>query len=43
MSVLADWEIKQLAEEEQMIEPFVDHLVSKEDVRKLLSYGLGSY
>ena len=40
MSVLADWEIKQLAEEEQMIEPFVDHLVSKEDGRKLLSYGL---
>jgi len=43
MSVLADWEIKQLAEEEGMITPFVDHLVSKEDGRKLLSYGLSSY
>ena len=43
MSVLADWEIKELAEKEQMIEPFVDHLVSKEDGRKLLSYGLSSY
>lgn len=43
MSVLADWEIKKLAEEEEMISPFVDRLVSKEDGRKLLSYGLGSY
>lgn len=43
MSVLADWEIKQLALEEEMISPFVDHLVSKEDNRKLLSYGLSSY
>ena len=43
MSVLADWEIKKLAEEEEMIAPFVDHLVSKEDGRKLLSYGLSSY
>ena len=31
MSVLADWEIKQLAEEEEMITPFVDHLVNKEE------------
>ena len=43
MSILADWEIKKLAEEEQMIEPFADHLVSKEHKRKILSYGLGSY
>jgi dCTP deaminase len=43
MSVLADWEIKQLALEEGMIDPFVDHLVSKEGDRKLLSYGLSSY
>ncbi len=43
MSVLADWEIKKLAEEEEMISPFVDRLVSKEDGKRLLSYGLGSY
>ena len=43
MSVLADWEIRELAEQEGMIEPFVDHLVSKENDRKLLSYGLSSY
>lgn len=43
MSILADWEIKHLAEKRQMIEPFVDHLVSKEEGRKLLSYGLSSY
>jgi len=43
MSVLADWEIKKRVEEEQMIEPFVDHLISKEDGRRLLSYGLSSY
>ena len=43
MSVLADWEIKKLAEEKEMIFPFVDHLVNKEGERKLLSYGLSSY
>jgi dCTP deaminase len=43
MSILADWEIKKLAEEEGMITPFVDHLVSKENNKKLLSYGLSSY
>jgi len=43
MSVLADWEIKQLAEEEEMIAPFVDHLVNRDKNRKLLSYGLSSY
>lgn len=43
MSVLADWEIRELAEKREMIKPFVDHLVSKENDRKLLSYGLSSY
>jgi dCTP deaminase len=43
MSVLADWEIKQLAEDKEMIAPFADKLVSEEDGKKLLSYGLGSY
>ncbi len=43
MSVLADWEIKERAEKEQMIEPFVDRLISKENGRRLLSYGLSSY
>ena len=43
MSQLADFEIKKLAEEEGMIYPFVDHLVSVEEERKILSYGLSSY
>jgi dCTP deaminase len=43
MSILADWEIKERAERDQMIEPFVDRLISKEDGRRLLSYGLSSY
>lgn len=43
MSVLADWEIRELAEKEGMIEPFVDHLVNEEENRRLLSYGLSSY
>jgi dCTP deaminase len=43
MSVLADWEIRERAEKEQMIEPFVDRLINKEDGRRLLSYGLSSY
>lgn len=43
MSVLADWEIKDLAENHEMISPFVDHLVNNEQGRKLLSYGLSSY
>ena len=43
MSVLADWEIKELVEKGEMISPFEDHLVSKQDGRKLLSYGLSSY
>ena len=43
MTVLADWQIQELAQEVQMIEPFVDHVVSEEDGRRLLSYGLSSY
>lgn len=43
MSVLADWEIKKLAEEEEMISPFCDSLVSERNGQKILSYGLSSY
>jgi dCTP deaminase len=43
MTVLADWQIKALAQEADMIVPFVDHIVSEEDGRRLLSYGLSSY
>lgn len=43
MSILADWEIREQALNNGMIDPFVDHLVSKENGRKLLSYGLSSY
>jgi dCTP deaminase len=43
MSVLCDKEIRRLAEEDEMIVPFQDHLVSKEDGRRILSYGLSSY
>lgn len=43
MAVLADWQIKALAEEKGMISPFVDYVVSEEDGRRLLSYGLSSY
>jgi dCTP deaminase len=43
MSVLADWEIKELAEKEEMIFPFEDHLKNEKDGRKILSYGLSSY
>ena len=43
MSVLCDKEIRRLAEDEEMIVPFQDHLVSKEDGRRILSYGLSSY
>lgn len=43
MSVLCDKEIRCLAEEEEMIVPFQDHLVSKENGRRILSYGLSSY
>lgn len=43
MSILADWEIKKLAEEEGMIDPFVDHQIKQENGKRLLSYGLSSY
>mgnify|MGYP003342995944 CR=1 FL=1 len=43
MSVLADWEIKKLAEEEEMISPFQGSLISETNGRKILSYGLSSY
>lgn len=43
MSVLADWEIRDLAVERDMISPFVDHLESERDGKKILSYGLSSY
>lgn len=43
MSILSDWEIKELAENEEMIVPFQDRLISQEDGRKILSYGLSSY
>jgi dCTP deaminase len=43
MSVLCDKEIRLLAEEDEMIVPFQDRLISKEDGRRILSYGLSSY
>ena len=43
MSVLCDKEIRRLAEEEEMIAPFQDRLISKENGRRILSYGLSSY
>jgi dCTP deaminase len=43
MSVLCDREIRRLAEEEEMISPFQDRLISEEDGRRILSYGLSSY
>jgi dCTP deaminase len=43
MSILCDWEIRKLAEEEEMIAPFQDRLVSEEDGKRILSYGLSSY
>ena len=43
MSVLSDHEIKELAIESEMIEPFTDRVVREKDGIKLLSYGLGSY
>lgn len=43
MSVLADWEIKELAEKEGMISPFEDGLRNERNGKKILSYGLSSY
>tara|TARA_R100000278_G_scaffold123259_1_gene112400 strand:+ start:46092 stop:46715 length:624 start_codon:yes stop_codon:yes gene_type:complete len=43
MSVLSDYEIKDLALNKGMISPFSESCVSKENDRKILSYGLSSY
>jgi dCTP deaminase len=43
MALLADWELKRLAEEEDMIVPFHEKLISQEDGRSILSYGCSSY
>ena len=43
MTILADWQIKALAKEQELIEPFVDRVVSEENGRRILSYGLSSY
>ena len=43
MALLADFEIRNLAENNNMIEPFEDKVVSEIDGKKILSYGLGSY
>lgn len=43
MSILCDWELRELAQQEEMIAPFTDGLVSEEGGRRILSYGLSSY
>jgi dCTP deaminase len=43
MSLQADEWIREMAENEGMIEPFVDHLVREESGKKIISYGLSSY
>jgi dCTP deaminase len=43
MGLLSDRQIKELAENYEMIEPFEDHLVSEENGKKIISYGLSSY
>jgi dCTP deaminase len=43
MTLLADFQIRDLANQNKMIEPFVDHVVKEEEGNKILSYGLGSY
>ncbi len=43
MSLQPDSWIKKKSEDEEMIEPFVDHLVSEENGKKIISYGLSSY
>jgi dCTP deaminase len=43
MSVKSDSCIRRLALEQKMIEPFVDHQVSKVNNVKIVSYGLSSY
>lgn len=43
MSLQPDSWIKQMSEDGEMIEPFVDHLVREKDGKKIISYGLSSY
>jgi len=43
MSILSDREIKELSLTKEMIKPFKDRLVSEDNGRRLLSYGLSSY
>lgn len=43
MTLLSDKEIKHLAQEEGMIQPFHGQLVNEKDDKRLLSYGLSSY
>jgi|SRR5579859_1116125 len=44
MSILSDQEIRRLAVEQRMIEPFVDRQVRQlNDSRRVISYGLSSY
>ena len=43
MSILSDREIKTLSLERGMIQPFQDSLISEQNGKRLLSYGLSSY
>ncbi len=43
MSILSDWELKALSLSEELISPFIDKVVSEENGKSVLSYGLGSY
>lgn len=43
MSILADWQIRDLAVNQEMISPFTESVIREEEGRKILSYGLGSY
>jgi dCTP deaminase len=43
MSLQSDEWIQEMAENEGMIEPFVNHLVREENGKKIISYGLSSY
>ena len=42
MSILSDWELKALSLSEELISPFIDKVVSEENGKSVLSYGLGS-
>ena len=43
MSILSDFEIKERVLKEKMISPFAENLISYENDKKILSYGLSSY